>query len=187
MDSAASHSAAETRSSWNRSRGSRSRVTFPRSSRRCSRFVRTTVRNRRRTLHRIWRRLRFRRAASTHSSGGQPRCASRARDAGEVRGFRYSRRPGKASALRAASRGAARALEAFAETNFRTGTPLVVSPATSDAAVARAWLAGDAARLDGVIAKRLDLAYDFGGRDAVVKIKRRYTADCVVGGFRRTE
>ncbi|MGB8519849.1 MAG: ATP-dependent DNA ligase [Candidatus Tumulicola sp.] len=79
-----------------------------------------------------------------------------------------------------------RALEAFAETNFRKGAALVVSPATSDAALARAWLAGDAARLDGVIAKRLDLAYDFGGRDAVVKIKRRYTADCVVGGFRRT-
>ncbi len=78
-----------------------------------------------------------------------------------------------------------RALETFAQERFRKGGPLVVSPATNDPAAARAWLAGDAARLDGVIAKRLDLAYDFGGRDAVVKIKRRYTADCVVGGFRR--
>ena len=78
-----------------------------------------------------------------------------------------------------------RALETFAEKNVRNDGALVVSPATADVSVARAWLAGDAARLDGVIAKRLDLAYDFGGRDAVVKIKRRYTADCVVGGFRR--
>src|SRR5581483_9566651 len=79
-----------------------------------------------------------------------------------------------------------RAFEAFAETYFRKRGALVVSPATGDAELAHAWLAGDAARLDGVIAKRLDLAYDFGGRDAVVKIKRRYTADCVVGGFRRS-
>jgi ATP-dependent DNA ligase len=77
------------------------------------------------------------------------------------------------------------ALETFVEKNVRNDGALVVSPATADVSVARAWLAGDAARLDGVIAKRLDLAYDFGGRDAVVKIKRRYTADCVVGGFRR--
>ena len=45
-------------------------------------------------------------------------------------------------------------------------------------------MSGSLALLDGVIAKR-DVAYAFGGRDAVVKIKRRYTADCVVGGFRR--
>ncbi|MBV8491038.1 MAG: ATP-dependent DNA ligase, partial [Candidatus Eremiobacteraeota bacterium] len=64
---------------------------------------------------------------------------------------------------------------------------IVVSPATRDVAVARAWLAGDAARLDGVIAKRLVASYDFGHRDAVVKVKRRYTADCVIGGFRRSK
>ena len=79
------------------------------------------------------------------------------------------------------------ALESFAQRYFLDGLPLVVSPATTDVAVARHWLAGDAARLDGVIAKRLDCGYDFGGRDAVVKIKRRYTADCVVGGFRRAK
>ena len=79
-----------------------------------------------------------------------------------------------------------RALEGFAKRQFSASSELGVSPATGDIAVARAWLAGDAARLDGVIAKRLDLPYDFGGRNAVVKIKRRYTADCVVGGFRRT-
>ena len=79
------------------------------------------------------------------------------------------------------------ALEAFARRNFAGDTAIVVSPATADAEVARTWLAGTAARLDGVIAKRLDAAYDFGRRDAVVKVKRRYTADCVVGGFRRSK
>jgi ATP-dependent DNA ligase len=39
------------------------------------------------------------------------------------------------------------------------------------------------ARLDGVIAKR-NVAYAFGSRDAALKIKRSYTADCVIGGFR---
>jgi ATP-dependent DNA ligase len=76
------------------------------------------------------------------------------------------------------------ALEAFAKRYFTNGAPVVVSPATTDVAVAREWLAGGVARLDGVIAKRLDAAYAFGRRDAVVKVKRRYTADCVVGGFR---
>jgi ATP-dependent DNA ligase len=79
------------------------------------------------------------------------------------------------------------ALEAFAQKYFAGDTPLVVSPATPDSAVAREWLSGDAARLDGVIAKRLDSPYDFGQRSAVVKIKRRYTADCVIGGFRKAK
>ncbi|HEY1656649.1 MAG TPA: ATP-dependent DNA ligase [Candidatus Tumulicola sp.] len=77
-----------------------------------------------------------------------------------------------------------RALEAFAKRYFGANGGLVVSPATTDASLARAWLAGDVARLDGVVAKRLDAPYAFGRRDAVVKVKRRYTADCVVGGFR---
>src|SRR5581483_2081895 len=40
-----------------------------------------------------------------------------------------------------------RAFEAFAETYFRKRGALVVSPATGDAELAHAWLAGDAARL----------------------------------------
>src|SRR5579862_5022614 len=76
------------------------------------------------------------------------------------------------------------ALEAFAKRYFTRGSTIVVSPATDDVEVARSWYSGDTARLDGVIAKRLDAKYEFGRRDAVVKIKRRYTADCVVGGFR---
>jgi ATP-dependent DNA ligase len=79
------------------------------------------------------------------------------------------------------------ALEAFAKKYFVRKSGIAISPATPDVELARSWLAGDAARLDGVIAKRLDAAYAFGSRDAVVKIKRRYTADCVVGGFRETK
>jgi ATP-dependent DNA ligase len=75
-------------------------------------------------------------------------------------------------------------LEAFASRYLQRRRSIVLSPATDDVDLARQWLAGDVARLDGVIAKRADLAYAFGSREAAVKIKRSYTADCVVGGFR---
>jgi ATP-dependent DNA ligase len=74
-------------------------------------------------------------------------------------------------------------LETFVERDFKQSGTIALSPATTDIALARQWLAGSIARLDGVIAKR-DVPYAFGSRDAVVKIKRSYTADCVVGGFR---
>jgi ATP-dependent DNA ligase len=75
-----------------------------------------------------------------------------------------------------------RCLERFVAKQSFSST-IALSPSTLDVEVARRWLAGDVASLDGVIAKR-DVAYDFGGRNAVVKVKRRYTADCVIGGFR---
>ena len=60
-----------------------------------------------------------------------------------------------------------------------------LSPATRDLADARAWLDRfEALGLDGVIAKRLDLPYRPGSREAVVKIKEHRTADCVVVGVR---
>lgn len=74
-------------------------------------------------------------------------------------------------------------LERFVERNFGGDQAIRTSPATNDAELAQKWLEGSLARLDGVIAKR-DVPYAFGSRDAVVKIKRRYAADCVVGGFR---
>ena len=74
-------------------------------------------------------------------------------------------------------------LEAFAARNFNDSGVIRLSPATDDLELAQQWLAGSLARLDGVIAKR-DVPYAFGSRDAVFKIKRSYTADCVVGGFR---
>jgi ATP-dependent DNA ligase len=74
-------------------------------------------------------------------------------------------------------------LEAFVKQDFESSNTILLSPATSDFDLAQKWLEGSIARLDGVIAKR-NVAYAFGSRDAVMKIKRSYTADCVVGGFR---
>jgi ATP-dependent DNA ligase len=75
-------------------------------------------------------------------------------------------------------------LEAFAAQYLKANRSVVLSPATDEPEIAGEWLSGDVARLDGVIAKRSDLPYAFGSREAAVKIKRTYTADCVVGGFR---
>ena len=60
---------------------------------------------------------------------------------------------------------------------------LQLSPATRDREEALGWLERTGGALDGVIAKRLDLPYRPGER-AMVKVKQRRTADCVVGGFR---
>ena len=75
-------------------------------------------------------------------------------------------------------------LEAFAAKYFKKNVRLALSPSTTDVKIARAWFTGGLAHFDGVIAKQLDEPYHFGDRNAVVKIKRVYTADCVVGGFR---
>jgi ATP-dependent DNA ligase len=74
-----------------------------------------------------------------------------------------------------------RALERFFAT---TAVPaaLKLSPRTLERRVARAWLQ-HGGPLDGVIAKRLDDPYRPGER-AMLKVKQRRTADCVVGGFR---
>jgi ATP-dependent DNA ligase len=73
------------------------------------------------------------------------------------------------------------ALEAF---HRRHGGPeLLLSPCTLDGARAADWLAAAGGALDGVVAKRADAAYAPGER-AMVKVKQRRTADCVVGGFR---
>jgi ATP-dependent DNA ligase len=76
------------------------------------------------------------------------------------------------------------ALEAFAVKYFEKHGTVALSPATHEIQAAQRWYGGGMAHFDGVMAKRLDMPYRFGERDAVVKIKRTYTADCVVGGFR---
>ena len=78
-----------------------------------------------------------------------------------------------------------RRLEAFAEKFLGDDDSVVLSRATRQVRTARGWLAdGSGGDLDGVMAKRLDLPYRSGERDGMVKVKRRRTADCVVGGFR---
>lgn len=60
---------------------------------------------------------------------------------------------------------------------------LFLSEATFDVAQAETWLADSGGITDGVVAKRRGDSYHPGER-AMVKVKRRRTADCVVGGFR---
>ncbi len=75
-------------------------------------------------------------------------------------------------------------LERFAK-KFNKSGAIRLSPATKNLREAERWM-NDYAALgcDGVIAKRIDEPYHSGDRDAMVKIKRMRTADCVVGGFR---
>ena len=63
---------------------------------------------------------------------------------------------------------------------------IYLSPCSHSAHTARKWLERAGAALDGVVAKRLDQAYESGER-AMIKVKRLRTADCVVGGFRFAE
>ena len=75
-------------------------------------------------------------------------------------------------------------LEAFAKKFFAKNVTIELSPKTTDASIALTWLNDPSVRLDGVIAKRLDLPYRSGERDGMKKVKKLRTADCVVGGFR---
>jgi ATP-dependent DNA ligase len=62
--------------------------------------------------------------------------------------------------------------------------PLVLTPATTEHATALEWFERfEGAGFDGVVAKRLDIPYLEGER-AMIKVKHRRTADCVVAGFR---
>jgi ATP-dependent DNA ligase len=74
------------------------------------------------------------------------------------------------------------ALEAFYEA-VGGHASLKLSPFTRHLDEARQWLKTSGGALDGVIAKRLDDPYQPGQR-AMLKVKRRRSADCVVGGFR---
>lgn len=62
--------------------------------------------------------------------------------------------------------------------------PWHLTPQTDSEEDARRWFDDfESAGCDGIIAKRLDLAYQHGKR-AMIKIKHRRTVDVVVGGFR---
>ena len=75
-------------------------------------------------------------------------------------------------------------LETFAKKYIGKNSSIELSPKTKNIAIARKWLSTTGLKLDGVIAKRLDLPYRSGERDGMQKVKRMRTADCVVGGFR---
>jgi ATP-dependent DNA ligase len=75
-------------------------------------------------------------------------------------------------------------LAALANREFGRADRMALSPATRDVKVARRWFAAAGKALDGIIAKRADVAYRSDDRTGMQKIKRQRTADCVVGGFR---
>lgn len=75
-------------------------------------------------------------------------------------------------------------LERFAKKFLLRNKSIELSPQTFDVATASAWLNDPSVRLDGIIAKRLDLPYRSGERDGMQKVKKLRTADCVIGGFR---
>jgi ATP-dependent DNA ligase len=77
-----------------------------------------------------------------------------------------------------------KALEAFMSTRGTRCGGMILSPATTDIETANKWLEDPAGALDGVMAKRLGIPYMSGERKGMIKVKKRRTADCVVGGFR---
>jgi ATP-dependent DNA ligase len=79
------------------------------------------------------------------------------------------------------------ALEVFARRQFRNNDVFALSPASRSYAEAKRWLQRVEDGHDGVLAKRLDLAYCSGTREGMQKIKLMRSADCVVGGFRYAE
>jgi len=74
------------------------------------------------------------------------------------------------------------ALEAFVAAH--ASARIALSPATPSLTEAQTWLDDRSGGLDGVVAKKLGVAYAAGSRDGAIKVKRLRTADCVIGGFR---
>jgi ATP-dependent DNA ligase len=80
-----------------------------------------------------------------------------------------------------------RLLTIFAGRQFSKSEVFRLSPASLKLSDAERWLKSAGGGSDGVIAKRLDVAYQAGNREGMQKIKRYRTADCVIGGFRYAE
>ena len=77
-----------------------------------------------------------------------------------------------------------RLLEIFFARYLAHDSTVQLSPVTRQINLARTWLEMAGGKLDGLVAKRLDLTYQSGERTGIQKVKRLRTADCVVGGFR---
>jgi ATP-dependent DNA ligase len=72
--------------------------------------------------------------------------------------------------------------------DLSVGSPIELSPATRDRALASEWFKNMAVMgLDGVMAKAAREPYHPGDRDAMIKVKHFKTADCVVGGVRYSD
>jgi ATP-dependent DNA ligase len=78
-------------------------------------------------------------------------------------------------------------LERFAEAYLDSDMRIRLSPTTTKLTQAKGWLERVGATLDGIVAKRRDLAYQSDNRAGMQKIKNYRSADCVVGGFRYNE
>jgi ATP-dependent DNA ligase len=78
-------------------------------------------------------------------------------------------------------------LETFAVKYCAGQAAVRLSPASTRLSLAKQWFRKVGGNLDGIIAKRLDLPYQAGNRDGMVKIKHVRSVDCVVGGFRYAE
>jgi len=76
------------------------------------------------------------------------------------------------------------ALERFAARAFVDAPSFRISPMTRSRDDVDAWFRALGEGIDGIVAKRVDLAYRPGERTAMQKYKRMRTADCAVGGFR---
>jgi len=91
---------------------------------------------------------------------------------------------GRESYLKSPLKERRKLLEKFATRNFKSNRATRLSPATVDLKQAKKWFDKVGGDLDGVIAKRIDMPYRSGERDAALKIKQIRSADCVIGGFR---
>ena len=120
---------------------------------------------------------RLRRDADPPASGGVADQQARGRDPRPLHRLRRPRLERRRSLARVVHR-APKELE-------RKAKRFDLSPASRDRDEALAWLDRfEAIGLDGVVAKRIDLAYLPGSREGVVKVKPEKTADCVVVGLR---
>lgn len=75
-------------------------------------------------------------------------------------------------------------LQGFAARHFSRERGIFLSPATTDARIARKWFNNPGESLDGIMAKLRNVPYQSGERTGMQKIKQIRSVDCVVGGFR---
>lgn len=78
-------------------------------------------------------------------------------------------------------------LETFAEKHLgASGERFRLSSATHDRSIVAAWYEQARGAVDGIVAKRKGIAYAFGDRKGMIKVKALRTADCVIAGYRQS-